>query len=44
VTLPLRVISFEAGYSRFFGGGYLRNAGFPLTSASFLYGQAVVGF
>ena len=37
-------VGLEAGYGRFFGGAYLRDADFALRSADFFYLQTVVGF
>ena len=44
VRLPAGPLGLEAGYGRFFGGPYLRDAGFALDTADFFYLQTMVGF
>ena len=44
VRLPAGPIDLEAGYSRFFGGAYLRDADFRVDAADFFYLQTMVGF
>ena len=46
ITVRLRVgpVGLEAGYGRFFGGAYLRDASFALDTADFFYLQTMVGF
>ena len=44
VRLPLALAAVEAGYGRFFGGGYLTGSGFAFSSADFFYLQTLAGF
>ena len=44
VRLPAGPLGLEAGYGRFFGGAYLRDAGFAVDTADFFYLQTMVGF
>ena len=44
VRVPVGHVGLEAGYGRFRGGAYLRDADFELRSADFFYLQTVVGF
>ena len=44
VRLPVGPVGLEAGYGRFFGGAYLRDADFVLETADFFYLQTMVGF
>ena len=44
VRLPVGPVGLEAGYGRFFGGAYLRDADFALETADFFYLQTMVGF
>ena len=44
VRLPAGPLGLEAGYGRFFGGAYLRDAGFALDTTDFFYLQTMVGF
>lgn len=44
VRLPVGPVGLEAGYGRFFGGAYLRDASFALDTADFFYLQTMVGF
>ncbi len=44
VRLPAGPFGLEAGYGRFFGGAYLRDAGFAVDTADFFYLQTMVGF
>ena len=44
VRLPVGPVGLEAGYGRFFGGAYLRDASFALDTADFFYVQTMVGF
>ena len=44
VRLPAGPLGIEAGYGRFFGGAYLRDAGFAVDTADFFYLQTMVGF
>ena len=44
VRLPVGPVGLEAGYSRFFGGAYLRDADFRVDTADFFYLQTLVGF
>ncbi len=44
VRLPVGPVGIEAGYGRFFGGAYLRDADFTLDAADFFYLQTMVGF
>ena len=44
VRLPVGPVGLEVGYGRFFGGAYLREAGFTLDTADFFYLQTMIGF
>ena len=44
IRVPLSRVGLEVGYCRFFGGAYLRDAGFAQRTADFLYVQTMVGF
>ena len=44
VRLPVGPVGLEVGYGRFFGGAYLREAGFTLNTADFFYLQTMIGF
>ena len=44
VRFPAGPVGIEAGYGRFFGGAYLRDADFALRTADFFYLQTLVGF
>ena len=44
IRLPAGPLGLEAGYGRFFGGAYLRDAGFAVDTADFFYLQTMVGF
>ena len=44
LRIPLGQVGLEVGYSRFFGGAYLRGADFAQRTADFLYVQTMVGF
>ncbi len=44
VRLPVGPVGLEVGYSRFFGGAYLRDADFTLRTADFFYLQTMVEF
>ena len=44
LRIPLGQVGLEVGYSRFFGGAYLRDADFAQRTADFLYVQTLIGF
>ena len=44
IRVPVGEVGLEAGYGRFFGGAYLRDAGFAQRTADFLYVQTTLGF
>ena len=44
IRLPVGPVGLEAGYGRFFGGAYLRDADFTLDTADFFYLQTMIGF
>ena len=44
IRVPVGDVGLEAGYGRFFGGAYLRDAGFAQRTADFLYVQTTFGF
>ena len=43
IRVPFGGVGLEAGYGRFFGGAYLRDAGFAQRTADFLYVQTTLG-
>ena len=44
IRVPVGEVGLEAGYGRFFGGAYLRDAGLAQRTADFLYVQTTFGF
>ena len=44
LRVPVGDVGLEVGYGRFFGGAYLRDAGFARRTADFLYVQTTLGF
>lgn len=44
LRLPAGPVGLEIGYGRFFGGAYLRDAGFSEDTADFFYLQTLVAF
>ncbi len=44
IRVPVGDVGLEVGYGRFFGGAYLRDAGFAQRTADFLYVQTTLGF
>ena len=43
IRVPVGHVGLEVGYGRFFGGAYLRDAGFAQRTADFLYVQTTLG-